>query len=466
MRVALLISGYLRSITLNLPTIKDRILDRFDHVDVYLHTTNNESMEDRYLNKITTDDIERITKVLKPISIISEPNIKCSSDKKTNNTINSWLKYYKLNQLKCNNESEFGDYDLVIKYRPDINLNYNIPKNIDDHIHIPKDSKLDKSKLNNHDDKYVCDILAYGSSVLMNSYFSIYESIDDLIDVYGHVSETLLYYHLKNKNIKYKEIDIDYSVILSSCNVFAIAGDSGSGKTTLGSILKRFFSDSLMLECDRYHKWERGDDNWNHLTHLNPEANYLTKMNEDIFDLKIGKDIYQVDYDHKTGKFTDKKLIKSDSENIIVCGLHSLYDYNNLYDLKIFIDTDNELTKKWKIKRDVIERGHTLDKVLAQIESRKLDFEQYILPQKDISDLIIKFYESDELALKLSISKKYDINKLDTLLKSKGMVYDINDGSKFVELNFKKYIELNLWEDTIILENYYNYIVFIILNLI
>lgn len=466
MRVALLISGYLRSISTNLPTIKDRILDRFEHVDVYLHTTNNESMEDRYINNITTDDIKHLTDVLQPISIISEPNIECSSDKKTNDTINSWLKYYKLNQLKCDNESEFGEYDLVIKYRPDINLNYDIPKDMGNSIHIPKDSKVDKSKLSNPDDDYVCDILAYGSSKLMDSYFSIYENIDDLISTHGHVSETLLYHHLNNENIKYEEIDIDYSVILSSCNVFAIAGDSGSGKTTLGSILKKFFSDSLMLECDRYHKWERGDNNWNRLTHLNPEANYLTKMNEDIFDLKIGKDIYQVDYDHKTGKFTDKKLIKSDSENIIVCGLHSLYDYNNLYDLKIFIDTDSELTRKWKIKRDVTERGHTLEKVLNQIESRKSDFEEYILPQKDKSDLIIQFYESDGLSLRLGISKKFDIDKLNTLLKSKGMIYDITDDPNFVVLDFKKYTELNLWKDTIVLENYYNYIVFVILNLI
>jgi len=31
-------------------------------------------------------------------------------------------------------------------------------------------------------------------------------------------------------------------------------------------------------------------------------------MEKDVFDLKIGKDIYQVDYDHSSGKFTDKKL--------------------------------------------------------------------------------------------------------------------------------------------------------------
>ena len=71
------------------------------------------------------------------------------------------------------------------------------------------------------------------------------------------------------------------------CNVFAIAGDSGSGKTTLGNYLKNYFSSSFMLECDRYHKWERGDKNWDNYTHLNPEANYISKFSDDVYNLKM-----------------------------------------------------------------------------------------------------------------------------------------------------------------------------------
>ena len=59
-------------------------------------------------------------------------------------------------------------------------------------------------------------------------------------------------------------------------------------------------------------------------------------MNKDVFDLKLGNNIYQVDYDHKTGMFTDKQNIQS-SNNIIVCGLHSHYLNNNIINLKIYI---------------------------------------------------------------------------------------------------------------------------------
>lgn len=48
MRVALLISGYLRSFKINIPNIKTKILDKFDKVDIYIHITKNESTEDKY----------------------------------------------------------------------------------------------------------------------------------------------------------------------------------------------------------------------------------------------------------------------------------------------------------------------------------------------------------------------------------------------------------------------------------
>jgi hypothetical protein len=52
LRVALLISGYLRSLQLNLENIKEKILGDINQVDVYLHITENEETEDKYLNII------------------------------------------------------------------------------------------------------------------------------------------------------------------------------------------------------------------------------------------------------------------------------------------------------------------------------------------------------------------------------------------------------------------------------
>jgi uridine kinase len=114
-------------------------------------------------------------------------------------------------------------------------------------------------------------------------------------------------------------------------------------------------------------------------------------MTTDVFNLKLGKNIYQVDYDHKTGKFTDNELIES-SENIVVCGLHSLYIPDSIINIKIYVDTDDNLRIPWKIKRDISKRGYTVEQIVNQINNRKPDFNTYIYPQREKSDIIIHYY--------------------------------------------------------------------------
>lgn len=473
MKVALLISGYLRSFKVNVPLIKEKIINRFENIDVYIHITKNEESEDKYLNKYSEyESFEFLNKTLNPICVIHEPNIKFSENKKENDLINNWLKYFKINKIKKQNEELFGKYDLVIKYRPDLELLSEVDfNNIDeDIIYIPKDSKIDKNKLLHVNDVFICDIFAYGKSKNMDNYFLFYEKILELSKKHGYVSETLLYHYLNDSKIPYKLINIEYGMILSMCNVFAIAGDSGSGKTTLGNVLKKYFSNSIMLECDRYHKWERDNDNWKKFTHLNPEANFITKMNDDIFDLKIGKDIYQVNYDHKNGKFTNKEKIES-SENIIVCGLHSLYNDNeNIYNLKIFIDTDKKLKNEWKIKRDVIERGYKMEEVLNSIEKREKDFKNYILPQREKSDIIINFFRyefnnSPPISLNLYINNKYKINKIINNLNENNITYTIKYEDNFILLTFDDYKPINFIKNLPNMGNFYDYILYIILNI-
>jgi uridine kinase len=483
MRAALLISGYLRTFKVNIPQIKSKILEKFQEVDIYIHITKNESKDDKYLNFTNEiEDLNYIQNILNPISLIFEDNFKYSDDKRINDLKNNWIKFYKLNKLKNISENLTGNkYDIVIKMRPDLNI---ISDNIfdqdinDNLIYIPKKSVIDKSKLINDFDEYICDIFAYGNSDIMNNYFNIVNDIDLLINKRGHVSENLLYHYLNDNKILYKECDINYNVILSLCNVFAIAGDSGSGKTTLGNILEKLFLNSFRLECDRYHKWERGNDNWKNFTHLNPEANYLTKMNDDIFDLKIGKTIHQVNYDHKNGKFTDKQKIEK-SDNLIVCGLHSLYNENeNLYNLKIFIDTDDNLKKRWKVKRDVEKRGYTLQKVMEQIEYRKQDYLNYIYPQREKSDIIINFFtdyifdennlESDiNIYLRIYVHKKYSLIGILNQLSKNNISYQINTENSeiFNEVVFFEYIPLKHFNSNLVLNNYYDYIILFIMSL-
>ena len=451
MKLALLLAGYLRgSIQENINNIKKYIIQGHE-CDIYIHITHSDADYDsKYLNKNIT--LEFIQNELNPKVLLVSKNLTFTTDNTVNNLLNQNYKYYWLNEeMKkiCGIENII--YDIVFKIRPDMHIIESINFDIDfnkNKIYIPLDSKIDINKLREKNDSYICDIMAYGSPSIMTCYFNYYNHIMELIKQYGMVNETLLYHYLKNKNILYELIDINFIVILSLCNTIAITGDSGSGKTVISNILKKLFDNSFILECDRYHKWERDDEQWSRYTHLNPEANYITKMQNDVFDLKIGNNIYQVDYDHANGKFTDSRLIKT-TDNIIVCGLHSLYLSNTIIDLKIYMDTDDNLRIPWKIKRDVIKRGYSIEKIIEQIRIRDEDFKNYIFPQKKDADIIIQMYtdkvfdvstfvlkEELKIQFKIGIRNCYNINNI---MHELNILIDkvVTEDDRFIYMYFK-----------------------------
>lgn len=464
MKVALLISGYLRGLYENINSIIENVIQNND-CDIYIYITSSYK-HDKYINKNISLDF--INDKLKPKIIIVSGNFLFNIDKNNNNILNQNYKFYTLNEKKKEiMKIENINYDVVIKIRPDTHFLSKFElNNLDPNkIYIPIDSKIDIKKLKNVDDKYICDIIAYGVSELMDKYFNYYNHLIELIKIYNtEINETLLYYHLSHNNIQYELVDIKYYVILSLCNTIAITGDSGSGKTTISNILKELFNNGFVLECDRYHKWDRNDENWKKYTHLDPNANYITKMKKDVFDLKIGNNICQIDYDHINGKFTDNKLIES-KENIIVCGLHSLYLPKEILNLKIYMDTDNNLRIPWKIKRDLKKRNYSIDNIIEQIKNRENDFKIYIYPQKKEADIIICLFtnkifdinnfsinEDLNIYLKIGVRISYNINNI--LHKLKINKIENDEYEKVIFLYFEDINDYDNIIKTIIL-NYY-----------
>jgi hypothetical protein len=133
------------------------------------------------------------------------------------------------------------------------------------------------------------------------------------------------------------------------------------------------------------------------------------------------------------------------------------------------MDTDEGLKLKWKIQRDVTERGHSLEKVMQQIENRKLDYQKFILPQRDNSDLIINFIsETDQnISLKMLINKKFEIESLLNHLRGKGLEFITrHDDTNFTQIKFDGYVRTDLFENRKFSTNsFYDYIIYFILNL-
>jgi uridine kinase len=180
-----------------------------------------------------------------------------------------------------------------------------------------------------------------------------------------------------------------------------IGGDSAVGKSTLLDQISSLLGNRLLvIEGDGEHKWERGDENWSKYTHLNPKANFIHKQAEVIHELKLNNSIFRSDYDHSTGKFTTPSKIDP-KEFIAISGLHPFYlpKQRKNIDLKIFMDTDNNLRKHWKILRDIDKRSYSVKKVLDQIETRNQDGEKFIIPQKDFADLIIEYFSIGDIKI-------------------------------------------------------------------
>ena len=204
-------------------------------------------------------------------------------------------------------------------------------------------------------------------------------------------------------------------------NLINISGSSGVGKTTVANMIILLLSNSnkkvLHLSGDDLHRWERNDKNWNKLTHLNPDANNISFGNTQLKYLINGVPIRRNIYNHKTGKFINN--VKIEPTDVIVNeGLHALYDDDicKIADLNIFVNTDRELTKEWKMSRDVESRGYTEEQVMSIMKMREEDDRKYIQPQIENADIIVNFskkpYDSIDMKIFSNTEQPELIKKL------------------------------------------------------
>jgi phosphoribulokinase len=175
--------------------------------------------------------------------------------------------------------------------------------------------------------------------------------------------------------------------------VIGVAGDSGCGKSTfLQRIIDLFGEDFVTVIClDDYHSLDRYQRKEQKVTALDPRANNFDLMYEQIRDLKSGKTIQKPIYNHETGLIDPPEKIEP-NHVVVIEGLHPLYDdrVRGLIDFSVYLDITDDVKIAWKIQRDMAERGHSYDDVLAAIESRRPDFEAYIEPQRGHADVVIQ----------------------------------------------------------------------------
>jgi len=171
-----------------------------------------------------------------------------------------------------------------------------------------------------------------------------------------------------------------------------VAGDSGSGKTTFTQGIRSIFGNDLVstITLDDYHSLDRDGRRAQGITALNPKANRIDRLEQDLISLRRGVPVEKPSYNHNTGTF-DPPAIFRPKKILILEGLHTLFTptLRKYLDFTLFVDPAKQVKYDWKIQRDVNNRGYLREAVLKEIEEREPEYERYIAPQKQYADAVI-----------------------------------------------------------------------------
>ena len=176
--------------------------------------------------------------------------------------------------------------------------------------------------------------------------------------------------------------------------ILGIVGDSASGKTTLSAGVAQILgADHCTVFCtDDYHCYERKYRGAHGLSALDPRANYVDVLEQHLRLLREGEPILKPVYDHRNGTLATPEYVKP-KQFVIAEGLlgYTTRGMRDCYDVKIYLDPEEELRVKWKIHRDTTKRGYTLEDVMAMLEKRKDASVNHIHPQRTFADIVIRF---------------------------------------------------------------------------
>ena len=177
--------------------------------------------------------------------------------------------------------------------------------------------------------------------------------------------------------------------------VIGIAGGTGSGKTTLmDNLIAKFKDDVTILSHDNYYK--RHDElTYEQRCLLNydePAALETDLMARHLELLRQGQTIDCPVYDFTVHNRSDKTIPIVPKKVIIVEGILIFENQplRDLMDIRIFVDTDADVRLCRRIKRDVQQRGRTLESVLTQYQDTvKPMHEMYVEPSKKYANIIV-----------------------------------------------------------------------------
>lgn len=204
--------------------------------------------------------------------------------------------------------------------------------------------------------------------------------------------------------------------------IVGIAGGTGSGKTTVvKKIIEKLPENEVaVITQDSYYKdnshlpiEQRQEINFDH-----PDSVEFSLLINHLEKLKNGKIIDMPVYSYLTCTRADETVKLQPKHVVIVEGIMILTHekLREMLDIRVFVDADADDRLARVMKRDIVERGRSVDKVLERYEKTVKPMHlQFIEPSKRFADIIVPQGGNNEVAISIltSIIEK-------NLLKSSG----------------------------------------------
>ena len=195
--------------------------------------------------------------------------------------------------------------------------------------------------------------------------------------------------------------------------IIGITGGTGSGKSTVCKSIKESIPEEniAIIEQDAYYKDQ---------SHLSFEERLKTNYDHPLaFDNKLlikhldmlcnGETIEKPIYDYELHTRNLEETITTEAKDIVIVeGIMILEDeeLRNKLDIKIYVDTEDDLRILRRIQRDIKERGRTVDSVIEQyLTTVKPAHDRFIEPYKKYADIIIPEGGQNEVAIDMVIAR-------------------------------------------------------------
>lgn len=194
--------------------------------------------------------------------------------------------------------------------------------------------------------------------------------------------------------------------------ILGVAGGSGSGKTTVVEEILRSLRPApiSVIHHDSYYQdlihlpfEKRAEVNFDH-----PDALETTLLVDHLTRLRNGEAVEVPVYDFATHTRTEKTRRVEATGVIIVDGILVLAEprLRDLMDIKVFVDTDADIRFIRRLRRDIRDRGRSLESVVDQYLSTVRPMHQaFVEGSRSFADIIIPEGGRNQVAIDLLVSR-------------------------------------------------------------